>query len=423
MGIALCVVALPAQAQTTNISAIVERMEAIIAEMQALQSEFQSLSGQLSADVPSSSEGSQPSGAVLGAATNVLQEEAVYGNTNATIEKIQTLLATDPLIYPDGITSGFFGPKTREAIRNLQSRFGMDPVGVVGPSTSELIMEYFVAYPGGQYPDDVLQSRPTARVAGAQTSTGTDDTPATTPTPSNTATPIDEIYLHRDSGETVIRVVFKDGDATGLAITSTDEDDIVEAIADKTGVSEAQVRVALDMSELKPARGDDYDEDDADEMIEDAEAAIDDAEEAIEDAEDDGKDVDEAEELLDEAKEELEDAEDAFDDEDYDEAYEHAEEAEELAEEAEDEAEDSEYDEDEVEEMIEDAEDAIDDAEEAIEEAEDNGDDVDEAEELLEEAEDALDDAEEAFDDGDYEDAYEYAEEAIELAEEAEDEL
>jgi peptidoglycan hydrolase-like protein with peptidoglycan-binding domain len=429
----LLLVAMPAQAQTSDVRAIIERMQAIIADMQALQAEFESLQTELSGATVASTpapNGEAPSGSVLGAATSVLQEEAVYGNTNDTITRIQTLLATDPLIYADGTVSGFFGPKTQEAIRNLQARFGLDPVGVVGPATSELLMEFFVAYPGGSYPDDVLQSRPTARVLGAMATATSepDQAPApvaSTPARTDVSTPIREIHLTRDDGETVIRVVMKEGGGIGLAIESKDEDDIVEAIAEKVRVTEAQVRAVLDMSDIVRSRSDsDYDDDDVDDAIRKAKDAIHDAEDAIDDADADGEDTDEAEELLEEAEEKLDDARDDLDDRDYDDAYENAREAEDLAEEAEEEARGgSSSSRSDARRAMAAAQDAIDEADEEIDDADDDGEDTDEAEELLEEAEDKLDDARDAYEEGDYDEAVEDAEEAEELAKDAEDEV
>lgn len=431
----LVVVALPARAQTADISAIMARMQEIIREMQTLQGEFTQLSQSLTGGTgtPVATETVAPTGSVLGAATTVLQEEAVYGATNDTVERIQKLLATDPLLYPDGIVSGFFGPKTQEAIKNLQARFGMNPVGVVGPSTATLIMEYFLAYPGGSYPTEVLKTRPTARVAGAQTST---PTPApVTPTPTSVVSgtnPIERIFLTRDGDETIVRVTLKAGGAFGLIADTTDKDELVEAIAERGKLREADVVAAIDMSDVGSASRDrrdrddedEYDDDDAEEAIDEARSAIRQARAAIRAAEQLDGDVSEAEELYDDARNDLERAEEDFDDDEFTDAYkraqraiDRAEEAEELADEA------AEIDEAMADDMIDEADDAIDDADDRIDAARADGRDVDAAEDLLEQAKDELDDAEDDFDDEDWEDAYEKAERAKELAEAAEDEL
>lgn len=346
MGVLCVVVAMPARAQTADIAAIMERMQEIISEMQALQSEFADLSGSIGVDTAGSSDSSSPvapTGSVLGAATSVLQQEAVYGATNDSIEKIQTLLATDPLIYPDGITSGFFGPKTQAAIRNLQARFGMDPVGVVGPSTATLLMEYFVAYPGGGYPRDVLQSRPSASAPTTPTpsATSADTDTASEPTADLGPNPIDRVYLNREDDETIVRVTLTDGGAFGLISDSRNEDDLIAAIAERGDIDEAFVAAVIDMSDIGGSRGrsnddENDDEDAAEDAIEDAEDALDDADDAIDEAEEDDEETEYAEDLLKAAEDLLEAAEEAFDEEDYEEAIELAEEAEDKAEDAED---------------------------------------------------------------------------------------
>jgi peptidoglycan hydrolase-like protein with peptidoglycan-binding domain len=430
MGALLVVVALPVRAQTPDIAAIMARMQEIITEMQSLQAEFAALSESIGTDstAPAGSNAPAPAGSVLGAATTVLQEEAVYGNDNDTIARIQTLLATDPLIYADGRVTGFFGPLTEEALKNLQARFGMDPVGVVGPSTAELLMEYFVAYPGGSYPSDVLSARVTARAAGAQTSA---PTPAPAPAETTSAdNPIERIYLTRDDDETLVRVTLKAGGAFGLIANTRDEDALIEAIAERGNIAERYVAEKIDMGEMGNTRSreseddQEYDEDDAEDMLDEARNAIRDARAAIRAARDIDGDIEEADERYDEARDEFERAEEDFDDEDWDDAYKNAEDALELAEKAEDLAKDAaEIDEDTAEDMIDKADDAIDDAEDRIDAARDDGDDVDEAEGLLNDAKNKLDDAEEDFDDEDWEDAYERAKRAKELAEEAEDAL
>ena len=51
------------------------------------------------------------------------------------VSALQTFLATDPKIYPQGLVTGYFGFLTKAAVSNFQSKNGIDPVGRVGPMT------------------------------------------------------------------------------------------------------------------------------------------------------------------------------------------------------------------------------------------------------------------------------------------------
>lgn len=334
-GMALCML-VPAAQANTDIAALVARMEAIIAQMQELQAEFAELSSEVAA-TPSTA---APSGAVLGAATNLLQQEAVYGETNDTITKIQILLATDPLIYPAGTVSGFFGPKTEAAIKNLQSRFGMDPVGVVGPATSALLMEYFSAYPDGEYPAGVLSSRPSV-VATAPTPAPAVAGANTTERPTVANNRLSALDIRERDDEYYITVRFTDGSSKLVIASDNDEDTLVNTILKRTDLTRNEVLAVLDTDDIdtsssRSSSSSDADEDEAEDAIDEADDAIKDAEDEIDEADDDGEETEYSEDLLEQAEELLEEAEEAFDDGDYDDALELAKEAEEKAGDAED---------------------------------------------------------------------------------------
>lgn len=319
------VLASPVKANT-DMSAVLERMDEIIAEMQVLRTEFAVLSKQVGTTV------STP--AVLGVQTTAggFTESLEYGVTNDDISYIQKLLATDPEIYPEAIVSGFFGPKTQEAIRKLQTRFNLDPVGVIGPATRTILETFKKAFPTGAFPDGVLKQVP--QVQGASTSISPVQSPVTRPTVSDNSNPFYSIEGEIDRGEAEVRVEYKNGKTSRIIVDGDDEGEVAKNIAKRTGQSVAHVLAVLDLGNEKPSNG--GDEDDAEEAIEDAEDAIDDADEAIDEAKDDDEDIDDAEDMLDEAEEYLEEAEDAFDDEDYERAISKAKKAKSKAKDAED---------------------------------------------------------------------------------------
>ncbi len=61
------------------------------------------------------------------------------GSEGDHVTTLQTLLAADAAIYPEGKVTGFFGPATRRAIQRFQARNGLEQVGSVGPRTRSLL--------------------------------------------------------------------------------------------------------------------------------------------------------------------------------------------------------------------------------------------------------------------------------------------
>jgi peptidoglycan hydrolase-like protein with peptidoglycan-binding domain len=322
----MVVVATPAQAAT--VTEALARMDALILEMQKLRAEFALLA-------KSTASAGSTTGAVLGATTAaVLTDDLSFGATNDSITRIQKLLATDSEIYADGTISGFFGPKTQDALRRFQTRFGLDPVGVVGPSTKAILEAFMAKYPNDTYPAGVLKGG-VPQVAGATTAPALVVTPTPAPVASAQTSRIASITFEEDDGEVVVYSRNNDGTRNrDLIIYPEDEDELVEEVAAALKITEAAVRAIADLDDVRFGRDTDEEEEEADDALNDAEDAIDDAEEAIDAADEDGENTDDAEELLDEAYDALDDAEDAYDDGDYDDAIEFAEEAHDLAKDA-----------------------------------------------------------------------------------------
>jgi len=66
--------------------------------------------------------------------TNHLSQDSVY-NISADVTRLQTLLATEPTIYPEGFVTGYFGPLTFAAVQNFQVANDVVDVGGVGSGT------------------------------------------------------------------------------------------------------------------------------------------------------------------------------------------------------------------------------------------------------------------------------------------------
>ena len=53
------------------------------------------------------------------------------------------MLSQDASIYPQKQVTGYFGPLTRQAVINFQKKYGIDPIGTVGPITRAKLNELF----------------------------------------------------------------------------------------------------------------------------------------------------------------------------------------------------------------------------------------------------------------------------------------
>ena len=71
------------------------------------------------------------------------------GMTNADVKRLQTLLATDSALYPEGITSGYFGSLTKAAVGRFQMKYDLvtsasdSGYGYVGPKTRAKLQEVY----------------------------------------------------------------------------------------------------------------------------------------------------------------------------------------------------------------------------------------------------------------------------------------
>ncbi|MEK7109154.1 MAG: peptidoglycan-binding protein, partial [Patescibacteria group bacterium] len=63
------------------------------------------------------------------------------------VEILQTLLASDSDIYPEGLITGYFGALTSSAVRRFQARHGIEQLGIVGPKTREKLKELLKEHP------------------------------------------------------------------------------------------------------------------------------------------------------------------------------------------------------------------------------------------------------------------------------------
>ncbi len=69
------------------------------------------------------------------ARAETLDRELQFGMSGGDVSALQTFLANDPSLYPQGLVTGYFGSLTKAAVANFQARNGIAAVGRVGPVT------------------------------------------------------------------------------------------------------------------------------------------------------------------------------------------------------------------------------------------------------------------------------------------------
>ncbi len=73
------------------------------------------------------------------ALADTLTRQLETGMRGADVSTLQTFLAQDNTIYPQGLVTGYFGSLTKSAVSNFQARNGIATVGRVGPQTLGVI--------------------------------------------------------------------------------------------------------------------------------------------------------------------------------------------------------------------------------------------------------------------------------------------
>lgn len=74
-------------------------------------------------------------GSPMVASAQMLTRQLQQGMSGADVSVLQTFLAKDATIYPQGLVTGYFGTLTTSAVSNFQVRNGIASVGRVGPVT------------------------------------------------------------------------------------------------------------------------------------------------------------------------------------------------------------------------------------------------------------------------------------------------
>ncbi len=77
--------------------------------------------------------------APFSAYADTLTRQLQVGMRGSDVSSLQSFLANDRTLYPQGLVTGYFGYLTKSAVSNFQSRNGIAAVGRVGPATLPVI--------------------------------------------------------------------------------------------------------------------------------------------------------------------------------------------------------------------------------------------------------------------------------------------
>jgi hypothetical protein len=99
------------------------------------------------------------------------------GLSGDEVKDLQELLSQHSDIYPEKLVTGFFGPKTRQAVMRFQKKHGIETIGIVGPQTRAKLNALiatgeFKVIPGGKKLGvDLLITSATSTSSGQATTT------------------------------------------------------------------------------------------------------------------------------------------------------------------------------------------------------------------------------------------------------------
>lgn len=89
------------------------------------------------------------------ARADTLYRQLEVGMSGSDVGSLQTFLAQDKTLYPQGLITSYFGFLTKAAVANFQSRNGISAVGRVGPVTLPVINAQMSGNTGINYGGDI----------------------------------------------------------------------------------------------------------------------------------------------------------------------------------------------------------------------------------------------------------------------------
>lgn len=147
---------LPMIVMATDTPSEQELIQQLQQQVEQLKAQIQSLQTQIGALNQAKQDLKETAGEVKG--TLQLLRQLKYGMSGEDIKLLQEILATDPSIYPEGLTTGYFGSLTKNALKKFQNKVCIDQTGTVGPKTLSRINELLTEGAGksGKIPPGLL---------------------------------------------------------------------------------------------------------------------------------------------------------------------------------------------------------------------------------------------------------------------------
>jgi len=71
----------------------------------------------------------------------VFNKDLKHGDGGDDVRELQRTLASDPSIFPPDLITGFFGPRTEQALMKFQRKFGIRSTGFFGPLSRGFLKE------------------------------------------------------------------------------------------------------------------------------------------------------------------------------------------------------------------------------------------------------------------------------------------
>ncbi len=126
----------PAFAQTSSIQAQLDMIASLTKQIQDLQNQILALQ-QKTQEI-----NTERQTQVAELVKNLRQ-----GSSGDDVKVLQALLAADPIIYPEGLITGYYGALTSKAVRKFQEKHDIEQAGIVGPKTLKKLNEFLKENP------------------------------------------------------------------------------------------------------------------------------------------------------------------------------------------------------------------------------------------------------------------------------------